>query len=155
MATPTTKKSNAGLVSSDPAPTVIGRKKRVVTKPKKKLMVQMNLTERVGPLAQRHDNRMTLCKPVIREFFRIMLEAYSGRTGRFTYIHHKTDGPQHKYVPGQERDDAAQKVMFDVKNSPSKMEIGSLEHLVYFFLVTPTDHLQDSDKLYANHVRLC
>jgi endonuclease III len=125
-----------------------------MAKSKTGLATQQDLAERLSPLAQRHAGRMTVCKPAIREFFKLMLKAYSERTGRFARIHHKTDGPQHKYVPGQDRDDVAQDVMFDAKNRPPKMEIGSLEHLVYFFLVTPTDHLQDSDKLYANHIRI-
>lgn len=114
----------------------------------------MDLAERLGPLAQRHAQRMTINRPVIRTFFKTMLEAYAKRTGRFALIHHKTDGPQHKYVPGQDKDDVTQAVMFGTKERPPKMVLGSPEHLVYLFLVTPTDHLQDSDKLYANHIRI-
>jgi endonuclease III len=125
-----------------------------MAKSKTGLATQMDLAEKLGPLAQRHAHRITVHKSVIREYFRVMLKAYKERTGRFERIHHLTDGPQHKYVPGQDRDDAAQDVMFDAKICPPKMKVGSLEHLVYFFLVTPTDHLQDSDKLYANHIRI-
>ncbi|MEN9338214.1 MAG: hypothetical protein RIQ41_528 [Candidatus Parcubacteria bacterium] len=125
-----------------------------MAKSRQQLTEQLDLAERLGPRAQKRTDDITINKTVIREFFRVMLDAYTKRTGRFQLIHHTTDGPQHKYVPGQDNGGFAQPDMFDERTRPPKMVVGSRAFLAYYYLVVPTDHLQDSDKLYLNHTRL-
>lgn len=64
------------------------------------------------------------------------------------------------HVPGPKIFNTSQQILFDQptekraeKKAPTVI-VGSVEHLRYLCLVTLTDHMQDSDSLYANHCRL-
>lgn len=119
-------------------------------------MTQMSLVDEPGPIAKKYEGKVTISKPRAREVLRTILHAYEMRLCRFSHVHHSTHGPQHVYVPGR-TSIVDQHVMFEherKRRSAPEVIVGSLKHLQYLCLVTPTDHMQDSSALYANHCRL-
>lgn len=120
----------------------------------------MGLVDEPGPLAKKYQDKVTVYKAKAREYIEVMLWAYENRWGRFKFIHHTTHGPQHIYVPGPTKDNSSQLTLFAEDKPAGRrkpapvMEVGSPEHLEYLFLVTPTDHMQDSNVLYSKHLKL-
>lgn len=130
-----------------------------MTKPNHNL-TQAGLVDEPGPVAKKFAGRVTTNKANARRYIEKMLWAYEHRWGRFKFIHHTTHGPQHIYVPGPAKVSAEQPTLLDESHSvrtrkpAPQIEVGSPEHLEYLFLVTPTDHMQKSDVLYAKHLKL-
>ena len=132
-----------------------------MTKSQLSQMTKKGLVGTPGFAAQKAANKVTLRKCVVRKVLHVLIEAYKEKRGRFKEIHHTTHGPQHVHVPGvrisvkgfQEKLFESVHLQKKKRNAP-RVNIGSLKHQQYLYLVTPTDHMQDSAALYSNHVRL-
>ncbi len=124
-----------------------------MTKPNQSQMTQLGLVDEPGPIEKKFAGRITIDRSKAREFINRTLEAYRKRKGLFAVVHHTTHGPQHIYVPGHQ---TSTQTTFFAGEKPKAPGIGkgTQSHYRYFYFVTPTDHVQDSNALYSNHLRL-